>query len=542
MNFYPTWDEFKRRCRRGNLIPVYAVLPADVETPVSAFLKIAARSPRAFLLESVEGGDQVGRYSFLGADPSEWMAVRGGVVEHHHAGSVRLLPHGGNPLNVVRQLLKRYRHVATPGLPPFHGGAVGYLSYDIARYFEKLPSQNPDPLGLPDALLVFTENLLVFDHVQHVIKVVSNAHVTGDPARAYQRAVAAIRRLSRELRQPLPRTEGQSRPRPLRTALLLRSNVTRAQFLAQVRKAKAYIRAGDIFQVQVSRRLSAEVAVPPFSVYRALRTINPSPYMFYLRFPECELIGSSPELLLRKTGNGVATRPIAGTVRRGATSTEDQRQETRLLADPKERAEHIMLVDLGRNDLGRVCRYGTVRVPELMVIERYSHVMHIVSHVVGKLQAGHDQCDALQAAFPAGTVTGAPKIRAMEIIEELETERRGPYGGAVGYFDYSGDLDTGITIRTILFTPSPSSSSLLRKLREGGKVRGMTSGNPASIRGMVHTRGTYHLQAAAGIVADSKPEREYQETENKMGALKRALELASQGWPLGMPAEGARKA
>lgn len=500
MNFYPTWDEFKRRCRRGNLIPVYAELPADVETPVSAFLKIAGQAPRAFLLESVEGGDQVGRYSFLGANPSEWMAVRGGVVEHHQAGQVRLLPHGGNPLAVVRSLLRRFRHVATPGLPPFHGGAVGYLSYDLARYFEKFPARNPDPLGLPDALLVFTENLLVFDHVQHVIKVVSNAHVTGDPARAYQRALAAIRRVSRELRQPLPRAEGPDR-RSLRPALHLRSNVTRARFLAQVRKAKEYIRAGDIIQVQISRRLSAEVAAPPFSVYRALRTINPSPYMFYLRFPECELIGSSPELLLRKTGNLAATRPIAGTVRRGATPTEDQRLEARLLADPKERAEHIMLVDLGRNDLGRVCRYGTVRVPELMVIERYSHVMHIVSHVEGKLQAGRDQCDALQAAFPAGTVTGAPKIRAMEIIEELETERRGPYGGAVGYFDYSGDLDTGITIRTILYS-----------------------------------RGTYHLQAAAGIVADSKPEREYLETENKMRALKRALELASQGWPVGLPA------
>ncbi|MEW6517506.1 MAG: anthranilate synthase component I [candidate division FCPU426 bacterium] len=495
MNFYPSWDEFKRRSRRGNLIPVYAELPADVETPVSAFLKIADRASRAFLLESVEGGDQVGRYSFLGADPAEWVAVRGGVVEHHVAGKVRMLPHGGNPLDVVRQLLKRYRHVATPGLPPFHGGAVGYLSYDLARYFEKLPTRNPDPLGLPDALLVFTENLLVFDHVQHVIKVVSNAHVTGDPARAYQRAVAAIRNLSRKLRQPLPRAEGKA---PSLPAPRLRSNVTRAQFLDQVRKAKAYIRAGDIIQVQISRRLSAEVPVPPFSVYRALRTINPSPYMFYLRFPECELLGSSPELLLRKTGAMVATRPIAGTVRRGATATQDQRLEAKLLADPKERAEHIMLVDLGRNDVGRVSRFGSVRVPELMVIERYSHVMHIVSHVEGKLQAGQDQCDALQAAFPAGTVTGAPKIRAMEIIEELETERRGPYAGAVGYFDYSGDLDTGITIRTILYS-----------------------------------RGTYHLQAAAGIVADSKPDREYLETENKMRALKRALELASQGWPLG---------
>lgn len=492
MEIYPSLKEFKRRCRRGNLIPVYAELPADVETPVSAFLKIADQAKRAFLLESVEGGEQVGRYSFLGANPTEVVAVRGGVVEHTLDGRSRLTPHHGNPLRILRQLLRRYRHVATPGLPPFHGGAVGYLSYDLARYFEQLPDQNPDDLGLPETLLVFTENLLVFDHVQHVIKIVSNAHVTGKPEAAYQRAVAAIRRLAKKLQQPLPR------PRPQRKASRLRytSNVSRKTFLENVRRSKEYIRAGDIIQVQISQRLTVRAPAAPFDVYRALRAINPSPYMFYLRFPECELVGSSPELLVRKTGASLATRPIAGTMRRGQTPAEDKKLENTLLADPKERAEHIMLVDLGRNDLGRVCCYGSVSVPELMVIERYSHVMHIVSHVEGRMLPGRDQFDALVAAFPAGTVTGAPKIRSMEIIDELETCRRGPYAGAVGYFDYSGNLDTGITIRTVLYT--------------GGK---------------------YYLQAAAGIVADSNPKREYQETMNKMMATMRALELASQGWP-----------
>jgi anthranilate synthase component I len=489
----PDRSTFRRLSRRGNLIPVALELPADVETPVSAFLKIAESSPYAFLLESVEGGEQTGRYSFLGADPTEVVAIRGGVVEHRTGDRVRILPHAGDPLAPLRGLLRRFRPVHMPGLPRFHGGAVGYLAYDLVRHFERLPSNNPDDLGLPEACLIFTENLLVFDHVKHVIKVVSHAHVTGDPDRAYDRAQTAIRRLAARLARPR-RSEAAPRTGPVR----LRSNLTREQFLRNVRRAKEYIRAGDIIQVQLSQRLSGTAPAKPFDVYRALRSVNPSPYMYYLRFPDCELIGSSPELLVRREGSAVATRPIAGTVPRGDTPEADARQAAKLLADPKERAEHIMLVDLGRNDLGRVCRYGSVTVPELMVIERYSHVMHIVSHVQGTLAPGHDQFDVLRAAFPAGTVTGAPKIRAMEIIEELETTRRGPYAGAVGYFDFSGNLDTAIIIRTLLYA--------------GGR---------------------YHLQAAAGIVADSVPAREYQETLNKLRALVAALELASTGWTAG---------
>jgi len=487
----PELKEFKQLCRKGNLIPVYMEIPADVETPVSAFLKIARQASSAFLLESVEGGEQIGRYSFLGAEPREVVAVRGGVVEHIVDGKSRVLSHGGDPLAALRQLMLRFKPVAIPDLPRFHGGAVGYLAYDLVRYFERLPERNPDELGLPEALLIFTENLLVFDHVKHIIKIVSNVHVTGDPEKAYARARTAIRHLAEKLAGPLPKPA--ARPRSGRVQLT--SNVTRDRFLASVRRAKEYIKSGDIIQVQISQRLSGTAPAEPFDVYRALRTINPSPYMYYLRFPECELIGSSPELLVRREGTAVSTRPIAGTVRRGTTPEEDRRQEARLLADPKERAEHIMLVDLGRNDLGRVCKYGSVRVPELMVVERYSHVMHIVSHVEGELAPGQDQFDVLRAAFPAGTVTGAPKIRSMEIIEELEGTRRGPYAGAVGYFDYSGNLDTGIIIRTILYA--------------GGR---------------------YHLQAAAGVVADSIPAKEYQETLNKMHALVKALELASTGW------------
>ncbi len=492
--FSPSLQEFKQRCRKGNLIPVYLEMPADVETPVSAFLKIAGRAHRAFLLESVENGEQVGRYSFLGADPDEVVAVRQGVVEHTCRGKTKVISRDKDPIAVLHELMQRYRTVNDPGLPPFFGGAVGYLAYDMVRYFERLPAKNPDDLGLPEALLFFTENLLVFDHVKHIIKIVSNAHITGDPEKAYRRARGAILSLAKKLAGPLPRLPVRRRAGKIK----LESNISRKDFISNVRRSKEYIRAGDIIQVQISQRFSARSTAAPFDVYRALRAVNPSPYMFYLRFQECELIGSSPELLVKREGPVVSARPIAGTMKRGGDAESDRRQAERLLADPKERAEHIMLVDLGRNDLGRVCAYGTVQVPELMVIEKYSHVMHIVSQVDGRLASGRDQFDALRAAFPAGTVTGAPKIRAMEIIEELETCRRGPYAGAVGYFNYSGNLDTAITIRTI-----------------------------------VYTQGKYYLQAAAGIVADSRPEREYQETLSKMQALVKALELAHQGWPSG---------
>jgi anthranilate synthase component 1 len=483
---------FKKLCSRGNLIPVYTEIPADVETPVSAFLKVAGKAKRGFLLESVEGGENMARYSFLGADPAETVAVRGGVVEHTCGGQTRILSHGGDPMQAIRGLMARYKPVKLPGLPRFHGGLVGYMAYDLVRYFERLPERNPDDLGLPEALFFFTDNFLVFDHVRHVILVVSNVHVTGSPDQAYAAALVQIRRLVGLLAKPLP-----AAGKPGAGKVRLKSNTSKPRFLENVRRAKEYIRAGDIFQVQISQRLSGTAPAKPFDVYRALRTVNPSPYMYYLRFPECELIGSSPEILVRREGSVVSTRPIAGTVRRGEDEAADRLQEARLLGDPKERAEHIMLVDLGRNDIGRVCQYGSVHVPELMVIERYSHVMHIVSHVQGTLRPGLDQFDVLAAAFPAGTVTGSPKIRAMEIIEELETTRRGPYAGAVGYFDYGGNLDTAIIIRTL-----------------------------------VYQQGRFHLQAAAGIVADSSPEREYQETLNKMRALVQALELASSGWPV----------
>lgn len=489
---FPSLVEFKRLSQKGNLIPVSMDIPADVETPVSAFLKISQNAKQAFLLESVENGEQIGRYSFLGINPSESVSVIGGVVRHQQHGRSRIIAHQGDPLAAIRTLMKRYQAVKVKDMPPFHGGAVGYLSYDMVRYFERLPNQNPDDLGLPEAILFFTENLLVFDHVKHVIKIVSNAHVTGKPDTAYRRAKQEINKLAKLLAGPLPKTNRRRTSKPIS----LKSNVSKQAYLDKVKKCKAYIRAGDIIQVQLSQRLSGKVSAAPFDVYRALRAVNPSPYMYYLKFDECELIGSSPEILVRRDGQQVVTRPIAGTVKRGKNKAEDDQLGKKLLSDPKERAEHIMLVDLGRNDLGRVCQPGSVHVPELMVIERYSHVMHIVSHVVGQLQPNQDQFDTLRAAFPAGTVTGAPKIRSMEIIDELETCRRGPYSGAVGYFDYLGNLDTAITIRTI-----------------------------------VYSQGHYYLQAAAGIVADSVPEKEYQETLNKMQALIKALELANAGWP-----------
>ena len=492
--FFPDLAEFRRRCKRGNLIPVYTEIPADIETPVSAFLKIAHKAKCAFLLESVAGGDKISRYSFLGADPTEMITVKGGIVEHTVSGKTKILSHQGDPLKILRRLMRRYKIVAAKDdLPPFHGGAVGYLNYDLVRYFERLPKKNPDEIDLPEASLIFTENLLVFDHVKHTIKIVSNVHVTGKTELAYQRALRCIRQLAKKLQAPLP---PKNKPKLKGKKVRLKSNVTKEDFLAKVRRCKEYIKAGDIFQVQISQRLSTKSDLPPFDVYRALRTVNPSPYMFYLRFKEGELIGASPEQLVSREDKKVMTRPIAGTIHRDLDKIKDKKLEERLLSDPKEQAEHIMLVDLGRNDLGRVCRYGTVNVPDLMEIERYSHVMHIVSQVEGKIAPGYDEFDVLKAAFPAGTVTGSPKIRAMEIIEEMETTRRGPYAGAVGYFDYTGNFDSAITIRTI-----------------------------------VYTKGYYHLQAAAGIVADSRPEKEYQETLNKMQALIKALELANQGWP-----------
>lgn len=487
----PDRATFRQLASQGDLIPVYREIVADLETPVSAFLKLGD-APYAFLLESITGGENIGRYSFLGAEPAMVISTRGRDVTIRRGDDVEQtkLADGEDPLHVIDRVMGRSRFVPHGDLPPFIGGAVGFMSYDLVRFFEKLPDSCQDDLQLPDTLFMLTDTCLVFDRVMNKVKVVAMARVTGDPDADYDRATEAIRGIIAKLREPLqtPQPTGTGR------AIEVRSNFTQSRYEQVVRAAKEYIAAGDIIQVVPSQRFHADTTARPFDVYRALRTINPSPYMFFLRFDDLTLIGASPEILVTEDHGTVRTRPIAGTRKRGRTAAEDQALEAELLADEKERAEHIMLVDLGRNDLGRVCDYGTVRVDELMVVERYSHVMHIVSNVVGHLSPERSQFDVLRAAFPAGTLTGAPKIRAMEIIDELETTRRGPYGGAIGYFSYSGSMDTAITIRTAL-------------------MRG----------------GRCYWQSGGGVVADSDPTLEYEETCNKAMAMRRALELAERG-------------
>lgn len=487
-----TLEEFVNRCRRGNLVPVYREILADLETPVSAFLKIGGQ-PHSFLLESVAGGEQIGRYSFIGGEPFLIFKSKGRRVEIQQDGATqeRSLAEGQDPLHILKELMSGFHLVADPDLPPFCGGAVGYMGYDTVRFFETLPETNPDDLGLPDCYFVFTDTLLIFDHVRHRIKVLCLARAGSDPAAAYAAALEKIEALIARLNQPLERP---AEPRHKDKELQVTSIPSREQHEASILKAKEYIAAGDIIQVVLSRRMQVEVSASPFQIYRALRSVNPSPYMFFLQFEECQLIGASPEILVTERAGNVVTRPIAGTVRRGKTAAEDAELEAQLLADPKERAEHIMLVDLHRNDIGRVCEYGSVHVDQLMVTEKYSHVIHIVSNVVGRLRPDKDGYDLIRAAFPAGTLSGAPKIRAMEIIEELEPVRRGPYGGAIGYFSFNGDLDTAITLRTIVMKD-----------------------------------GTAYVQAGGGIVADSDPAAEYQETVSKAGALMRAIELAERG-------------
>jgi anthranilate synthase component I len=488
----PGPEEFVRRAERGNLVPVYREILADLETPVTAFLKIGG-GPHSFLLESVAGGEKIGRYSFISGAPFMVLKTKGREVEVLRDGrrEARELAPGEDPLHVLKELMGGFRMVPDPELPPFCGGAVGYIGYDAVRFFERLPDRNPDDRGLPDCYFVFTDTLLIFDHVRHRIKVLCLARVEGDPRAAYEAAVEKIEALVARLRTPLEHPRPSSRKEvPLEVV----SIPSREEHEAAVLKAKEYIAAGDIIQVVLSRRMAVEVSASPFEIYRALRSVNPSPYMFFLQFEDCQLIGASPEILVTERGGSVVTRPIAGTVRRGKTPEEDAVLEAQLLADPKERAEHIMLVDLHRNDIGRVCEYGSVAVDQLMVTEKYSHVIHIVSNVVGRLRKDRDGYDLIRAAFPAGTLSGAPKIRAMEIIEELEPVKRGPYGGAIGYFSFNGDLDTAITLRTI-----------------------------------VMQGGTAYVQAGGGIVADSDPAAEYQETVSKAGALLRAIEMAEQG-------------
>jgi anthranilate synthase component 1 len=484
-----TFDEFVDLAKRGTFVPVCKEVVADLLTPVSAFLKIAEHSDYAFLLESVEGGEHVGRYSFLGKDPflilrgrqNETLIERAGVTETSDTPFVETL----------RGLMNSFQSPFVPGLPRFTGGAVGYLGYDTASWFEPTTARAGDPTPGDHAGFMLFDTVLAFDHVQHRILLIANARISGDEdlRSLHQFACAKIDFLERELERALslPRHDTQA-------TLDLTSNVTQAEFETMVRQAKEHIAAGDIYQVVLSQRFSASVGVDPFTVYRALRHVNPSPYMFFVRMGDRCIVGSSPEMLVRVEGRNAVTHPIAGTRPRGKTDEEDQRLADELKRNEKERAEHVMLVDLGRNDLGRVCAYGSVRVPTYMALERYSHVMHLVSVVEGKLDEDRDRLDALVSCFPAGTVSGAPKVRAMQIINSLETTPRGIYAGAVGYLDFAGNLDFCIAIRTIVLE-----------------------------------RGQASIQAGAGIVADSNPTAEYEEIRDKARAMVRALELALGG-------------
>jgi anthranilate synthase component 1 len=486
----PDFKTFTRLARQGNLVPVYEDFTADLLTPVGAYLRIAGKARYAFLLESVEGGETIARYTFVGANPAEVFRSRGRACVVEAAGKRREFE--DDPLEALRRMMQRYHPVRLPGLPPLVGGAIGYFAYDIVRLFERIPGRGRDDLRLDDAVLMFYPGLLAFDHVQHRLWIIRNVFTEGPGSlRAkYDRAAREIHATRRALERPLPPRRRARSSGPLRVA----SNMSKAAYLAGVRKAKAYIRAGDIFQVVPSQRFSARTHADPFEIYRALRVINPSPYLYFLRLGDVAVVGSSPEMLVKVQGRDAFYRPIAGTRPRGGDEKEDRAFEAELLADPKERAEHIMLVDLGRNDLGRVCEYGSVRVEKLMFVERYSHVMHLVSSLRGRLRPEVDCFDALAACFPAGTLTGAPKVRAMEIIDELEPTRRGIYGGAILYLDFSGNLDCCIALRTL-----------------------------------VAKDGRAYIQAGGGVVADSVPEREYQETVNKARAVVAALEAAHRG-------------
>jgi anthranilate synthase component 1 len=487
----PDFKTFSKLARQGNLVPVWENFTADLLTPVGAYLRLAKHARYACLLESVEGGEKIARYTFIGANPAEvFRYVNGACVLE---GETRVAWTQSNPLDFLRNRVERYRPVRLPGLPPLVAGAIGYFAYDMVRLFERIPDTTRNDLAMDDALMMFYLGLVVFDHVRRRVWIVRNVFVDGPGSlrTKYNAAVKEIRETRRQLAAPLQTSaKVPSRRAPLRVA----SNFTRRQFLAAVRKSKEYIRAGDIFQVAVSQRFSARTSADPFEIYRALRVVNPSPYMYFLKLGDAAVVGSSPEMLLKVQAGEASYRPIAGTRPRGRDEQEDDRLAAELAADPKERAEHIMLVDLGRNDLGRVSEYGSVRVERLEFVERYSHVMHLVSSLRGKLRPDVDYFEALAACFPGGTLSGAPKVRAMEIIDELEPTRRGIYAGAILYLDFAGNLDSCIAIRT-----------------------------------MVVKNGIAYVQAGAGLVADSVPEREYQETVNKAKALITALEIAHKG-------------
>jgi anthranilate synthase component 1 len=498
MAIVPDRQTFLEKAKRGNLVPVWKEILADQETPVSAYKRVRKylrerdHASHTYLLESVEGGEHIGRYSFIGGTPRTIIRAYGRRVEISSNGNETEVIEDIDPLDALKNHMKQFAPVVDdPSLPPFIGGAVGFLGYDMVSQFEpRVPIIGTDEIGNPDMVFMVTDGLIAFDRVNHNLKVVANAHIGDDPDAAYDKALEQINELCDALRAPIGNIliDSHDEVEPLLPA----SNTTKKEFLDMVERAKEYIRAGDVIQTVLSQRFEVENKADSLDVYRALRSINPSPYMFCLDMGESAIVGTSPEILVRCEDRQVEVRPIAGTRPRGKTPDEDIALEKELLADPKERAEHIMLVDLGRNDIGRVCDFNTVDVPDLMVIERYSHVMHIVSDVTGHLSDGHDAYDLVRASFPAGTVSGAPKIRAMEIIAELEKSKRGPYAGAVGYFNYNGNFDSAITIRTVILD-----------------------------------RNKAYVQAGAGIVADSVPINEYEETQNKARGMMKALALAT---------------
>jgi anthranilate synthase component I len=493
--FMPSLDfkEFSRLAAAATLVPMVKTVSADLLTPVSAFLAIATKEPHAFLLESVERGEQIGRYTFLGARPYMRLRARGSVIEIERGR--RREKYEGNVFEFVKQLLGEHRPASIPGLPPFTAGAVGYFSYDVVRQLEQIGEHANDDLSLPDCELLFFDRLLAFDHLRHQIHIVAAADVSREnPRQAYDLAVRDIATLENQLTAGLRPATWRRTSKAKTGKLKIHAGTSRAKFMRNVERSKEYIAAGDIFQIVLSQRLDFAPGIEPFDLYRALRQINPSPYLYFLRMGQRQILGSSPEMLVRVTGRKLEYRPIAGTHPRGRDETEDLRLDEQMRNDEKERAEHVMLVDLGRNDLGRVSEYGSVKVKDLMYVERYSHVMHLVSALEGTLRKDLGALDAFAACFPAGTLSGAPKVRAMQIIEELEPVRRGIYGGSVLYADFAGNLDSCIGIRTML----------------------------------IEDRHAY-LQAGAGIVADSDPAKEFQESMNKAQALLRAVEIARGG-------------
>jgi anthranilate synthase component I len=492
----PDFKEFSRLSREATLVPVVKTVAADLLTPVSAFLAVAAKEPHSFLLESVERGEQIGRYTFVGARPFMRVWAQGNEI-HIERGKIRQR-RSGDVFATIKELLHSHRPAHVAGLPPFTSGAVGYFAYDAVRRLESIGEHAKTDVAVPDCVLMFFDRLLVFDHLRHQIHIVAAADVASEsPKRAYDRAlkdIAAIeKRLASGVRPALLRRSLAQKSKKT-ASLKVHSGTSRKDFVRSVERAKEYIAAGDIFQVVLSQRLDFQPDVPPFDLYRALRTVNPSPYLYFLRMGDMHVLGSSPEMLVRVTGRKLEYRPIAGTHPRGKDEAEDHLLEQKMRTDEKERAEHVMLVDLGRNDLGRVSEYGSVKVKDLMYVERYSHVMHLVSALEGKLRPELDAIDAFAACFPAGTLSGAPKVRAMQIIEELEPTRRGVYGGSVFYADFAGNVDSCIAIRTMF-------------------MKGKRA----------------YLQAGAGIVADSDPEKEFQETMNKAQAVLRAVEIARRG-------------